>query len=255
MSILANVVKEAVYKKTDFDDVKSDLKKLEVSASNTSAQDGGVDQAKEVNVREMKVYQNVLSAVKYQRDAYIMGTDHADLRKIQRAASQGETSNTTESSTDGNSTTNNSDEPKAKVTVTYRELLNQNPTVDPTSMGSEQLTGLFAWFLPSPTMHSALLPWTMWTIAPPAPGTPEGGPLRRLIKRSVSNLIPLSQSLLDGIMKSNILYILKDESWKDSVKGSSRSYLGGGSAAGGNIAGHTNTGGRVVTTKTVRIDE
>lgn len=49
-------------------------------------------------------------------------------------------------------------------------------------------------------------------------------------------------------MKSSMLYVLSDDAMRDSVKGSSRNYLGG------NVLGvQQNNAGKFVTTKTVQI--
>eukprot|EP00558_Chaetoceros_sp_UNC1202_P005682 CAMPEP_0197245216 /NCGR_PEP_ID=MMETSP1429-20130617/10068_1 /TAXON_ID=49237 /ORGANISM="Chaetoceros sp., Strain UNC1202" /LENGTH=103 /DNA_ID=CAMNT_0042705669 /DNA_START=25 /DNA_END=336 /DNA_ORIENTATION=- len=103
-------------------------------------------------------------------------------------------------------------------------------------------------------MHNAVLPTVLYTIAPSTPSLPSGGPLRRLINRSVCDLIPLSQDSVDYVMRNNILWVLKDESWRNSVKGSSRHYFSGSMQEGneGGAGGGTNS--RVVTTKTVRFD-
>ena len=81
--ILSDVVKSYVYERSNFDDLKSDLKKIEDSGAslysskhnienNTKDEKNGI-----FNIREMKLYQNLLNNVKYQRDVYIMGVEHA----------------------------------------------------------------------------------------------------------------------------------------------------------------------------------
>jgi hypothetical protein len=251
MNILVNTVKEAVYKKTDFDDLKSDLKKLEgkEDGKETKEAASSIDIiGTNVNVREMKAYKNLLSAAKYQRDAYIMGNDHAELRKTQREEEDERISKTTIDDEDDEE--DEDDEfAEPKIRITYHDYLHKNPTVDSKSLGNNQLTNMCSWFIPSPTMHTALLPTALWTIAPPSPHVPEGGPLRRVIHRSSCALIPLSQNLLDRVMKSSILYVLSDQAMRDSVKGTSRNYLGG------SVKGvQQSNGGKFVTTKTVLID-
>jgi len=91
MGILASTVKEALYNGTDFDDLKSDLKKLEkVEETDSSNYASSIDIiGTNVCIRKMKVYKNLLSAVKYQRDAYIMGTEHAEQQKVDRKRGPG----------------------------------------------------------------------------------------------------------------------------------------------------------------------
>lgn len=302
MNILINSIKEAVYKKTDFDDLKSDLKRLEgkdvdlrgqkqksfndnvrgvspgsISTASTASADASTRTQNhtgpssidiigtQINVREMKAYKNLLSSVKYQRDAYIMGKDHADLRKTEREEEQRQLESkqsrsdnnidifNEEESDDGSSNDDYDNESNegfvhSPGSVTYNNFLLKNPTVADSSIGKHQLTHLCSWFIPSPTMHNAILPTALWTISPPSPNMPEGGPLRRIINRSFCALIPLSQNLLDQTMKSSMLYVLSDDAMRDSVKGSSRNYLGG------NVLGvQQNNAGKFVTTKTVQI--
>lgn len=334
MGMLANALKEAVYKKTDFDDLKSDLKKIEDSTSNTnssSARAGAsgsssplslkdlssdekspkVERRKDssssidiigssVNLKDMKVYQNVLSTIKYQRDAYIMGTEYADQRKAEREQMENLPTVTEDGVSDTDTVERSSHQTAlhsqdhtiqntsstsstSTGTLSYKSYLDRYPNAvirapsSSSSLANTQLTGLLEWFIPSQTMHNALLPTVLWTIAPPTSQLPEGGPLRKKINRSVCDLIPLSQDLLDATMKSSILWVLSDESWRESVKGSSRNYLSSTDGRSGITDGSTNihpstssssfashhdtgsslgsgSGGRVVITKTIRMN-
>lgn len=261
MNILINTVKEAVYKKTDFHDLKSDLKKLEGKediAGTPGARELAIDATVDiigtnVNVREMKVYKNLLTSLKYQRDAYIMGGEHAELRKTQRAQEEEEE----ELKSMQDIADEEDEEEFIKPAPTYRDYLNKNPVVQSESLGRNQFTHLCSWFVPSVTVHNAVLPTFLWTLAPPPHlvsghvNVQEGGPLRRVIHRSFCALIPLSQNLLDRTMKNSILYILSDQAWRDTVKGTSRNFLGGSTGVLG--AQQNPVENKFVTTKTVRI--
>ena len=262
MGILANTIKEALYNRTDFDDLKSDLKKLEkVEETDASNSASSIDIiGTNVDVREMKVYKNLLSVVKYQRDAHIMGSEHAERRKVEREVErEKEAKEQIDPYIEDDDSFSDvaSEGSKVPPKISYQDYLNKYSIVNASSLGSSQLNGLFSWFIPSPTMHDALLPTVLWTIAPLSSTFPEGGPLRGRINRSVCDLIPLSQSLLDGVMKQNILWVLSDESWRESVKGSSRNYLNAAEGGpSGNVAGtQSSTGGRVITTKTLRLNK
>ena len=262
MGILASTIKEALYKGTNFDDLKSDLKKLEkvdeVDSSNSASSIDII--GTNINVREMKVYKNLLSAVKYQRDAYIMGTEHAEQRKVDREIEvelvrERDVTNQFDPyiADDENNSLRDGRNERLKLSrkTPYQDYLNKHPNVNVSSLGVSQLNELFTWFIPSTTMHEALLPTVLWTIVPPSPTFPEGGPLRGRINRSICDLIPLSQSLLDQSMKQSLLWFLKDDAWRESVKGSSRNYL---SAAEGNQTGNpVGQQSNVVTTKTLRL--
>lgn len=232
-----------------------------------------------INMREFKLYQSILSNLRYQRDAYIMGTDHANMRKEQREREEEikkqkqeeaararrareanpflsemddffDTEIETGQSRNGNG--NGIGVGDGNVPMTYRDYLALHPTVvDPSSLGNQQLNGIISWFIPSPTMYDSVLPTVLWTIAPPSSLQPGGGPLRRQINRSVCDLIPMSQNLLNDVMQRNIVWVLTDSSWRESVKGSSRNYF---NITGGNQNSDAglNTSSRVVTTKTAR---
>ncbi len=134
-----------------------------------------------------------------------------------------------------------------KAPFTYRDYLELHPTVvDSSSLCNQQLNGILSWFIPSPTVYDSLLPNVLYTISPPSPLQPQGGPLRRRINRSVCDLIPMSQNLLNDAVQSNVMWVLTDSSWRESVKGSSRNYF-----TANQNSGH-NPNSRVVTTKTMR---
>lgn len=226
-SLVASAAKDFVYSRSDpqLDDLKSDLKKLENSKSNT----GMVESQKGINVRDMKLYQNVLSTLKYQRDLYIMGKETADTNKIKREGTQ------------------------FIQTIdfkSYQDFMPSMPILINDSLGKRQLNDIANWFIPSKTMHDAILPTVLWTLSEPNPLQPGGGVLRRQFSRSMIDLIPLSQHLLDSSLKSTILWAMKDESMKMNVKGSSLSYLGG-TQKSGKDTDIESMGGRLVATKTV----
>lgn len=327
--ILSDAVKEYVYKQNTFDDLKSDLKKIEdsgatmitgsdllfntqslsgtngehksssnrdatgIGGGSTTRTDSGKNNSgsTEFNIREMKLYQNLLSNVKYQRDAYIMGVDHANRRKKHRdnlaqtekeAEKEKSNKNNSNNTTISSSSLSSKHEPSrafpfgvvniSKNTTlrpftTYQQYLDLNPLIpsppsqtSSPSAASTQLIQLATWFIPSPVMHESLLPTVLWTIAPPMTqphNLPDGGPLRKQVVQSSAALIPLSQSLLDATMKNSIIWVLQNSSWRESMKGTTRSLVGnmkrdenGGSSGNGGAAGN----GKFVTTKTVSCD-
>jgi hypothetical protein len=243
--VISDAVKDYVYKQSNFDDLKSDLKRFEDSAKKDS--DFNLTTASSsFNIREMKLYQNLLASVKYQRDAYIMGTDHAKLQKEQRDEFSKDSSLAFPFGTIMSTT----------QLTTYQQYLDKNPLIpQANTLASTQLTKLAAWFIPSQTMHNALLPTVLWTIAPPFTppyNLPEGGPLRKQAVLSSSALIPLSQSLLDASMKNNIIWVLGDSSWRDSMKGTTRGMVGKMQI---DEDDNSSASGRFVTTKTVSWDQ
>ena len=254
--IISDAMKEYIYKRSNFDDLKSDLKKYEDRSKKVSDDDDADDDADvshknegSFNIREMKLYQNLLTSVTYQRDAYIMGLNHADSQKQHRADVAIEKQNPSKDSSLAFpfGTIKNT-----LQFTTYQQYLDKNPLIpQEITPASTQLTNLAAWFLPSPVMHNALLPTVLWTIAPaftPPHNLPQSGPLRKQVIRSSSDLIPLSQSLLDRTMKNSIIWVLEDSKWRDHIKGTTRGMVGKMQRdEDENLTGS----GRFVTTKTV----
>lgn len=232
-SLVAGAAKDFVYSRTDpqLDDLKSDLKKLE----NRNKKAGEASNQSGINIRGMKLYQNVLSTLKFQRDVYIMGEDFADKNSKKR-----------------NSFLPGDDKPSriAKPMHVYKDFIPPSPKVGADSLANKQLIDIATWFIPSKTMYDSLRPTILWTISQPNSSQPDGGVLRHQFHRSVIDLIPLSQPLLDSSLKSTIKWFLKDDTMKMSVKGSSLSYLGGAQNHDSNTVPEQ-TGGRVVATKTV----
>jgi len=248
--IISSAVKEYVDKRSSFDDLKSDLKKFE--DSKRAGLPNNKDEGSNFNLREMKLYQNLLSSVKYQRDSYIMGEDHANIKKRHRENEAEKTKERRESSLAFPFGMNSS----TTVYSTYRQYLEQNPLIPQASptLASSQLTHLAGWFIPSPTVHNAILPTVLWTISPPytAPHyLPDGGPLRRQVIRSCSHLIPLSQPLLDRAVKNSIIWVLEDSNWRESIKGSTRGLV---EKMQGDEDESSGGSGRFVTTKTVSLN-
>jgi hypothetical protein len=228
-SLVASAAKDFVYSRSDpqLDDLKSDLKKLESSQSKT----GTIPNQTGINVRDMRLYQNVLSTLKYQRDMYIMGKETADKNRIKRQ---------------------NTQSLPAMEVKPNNDIIQSMPLLINESLGKQQLNDIASWFIPSKTMHDAILPTILWTLSEPNPLQPGGGVLRRQFSRSIIDLIPLSQPLLDSSLKSTILWALKDESIKMGVRGSSLSYLGGTQKNDKDIDTES-AGGRVVATKTILV--
>jgi hypothetical protein len=210
------------------------------------------------DVKEHKLYKQLLSAAQYQRDAYIMGSQHAELRKSERAADAAvaleiqEQKNTLELK----EFDEESDEfvipyePLRPQPPTYRDFLRLYPNLDQSTLGFQQLNSLSRWFIPSQTMHNSLLPTVLWTITKPMTpphNLPHGGPLYRQISKSMVTLVPLGQPLVDLAVKNNVLWVLKDQTMKGWVTGATNGYVSNMQRD----AEDDNMGAKFVTTKTV----
>ena len=226
--IINDVMAEFVNNRSEYDELKSEWKKFEVSATETSGK----------GFREMKLYQNLLGSIKYQRDAYFMGEKYAEERQSFRAVEDEK----------GKKTLAFPFGPITKKMTTYEHHLEKQPILPQITTASVQLTNLAEWFIPSPTMHNALLPTVLWTISPP----PNSGPLRKQAARASSDLIPLSQPVLDRAMKNSLVWVLNNSKWRESIKGSTRGLVG---RLQEDDSGNVNENGRFVTTKTINVNE
>lgn len=147
-------------------------------------------------MRDTELYQLALRSLVWQRDNYLVGRDYADERGAQRRKQKQilETHQLTPS-----------------VDLPFSRM-----PYDATALGNVQLVRLGSWFIPSPVVHRSLLPIVV--------GLPTG-PLNEPILRATANLIPMSQNNLDNVMKSRILWFLKDEHWRSVIKNSTKGYI------------------------------
>jgi hypothetical protein len=147
-------------------------------------------------MRNSELYQLALRSLLFQRDNYLVGKDYADLRNTQRRRQQ-----------------------QLHSAVPFQSSLDlpfSRIPYDATGLGNLQIGGLLQWFIPSPTVHRALLPIVV--------GLPTGA-LNEPILRAVANLIPLAQPNLDNVVKGRLLWFLKDEHWRGVIKNSTKGYI------------------------------
>lgn len=79
-----------------------------------------------------------------------------------------------------------------------------------------QLLKLTTNFIPSPTMFESLKPLVLWA------------PFNVLIQptsTAVVSSLPLTQQLIDGSMKSNLIWVLTDHEWRSWMKDSTSGYI------------------------------
>lgn len=147
-------------------------------------------------MRNTELYQLALRSLLWQRDNYLVGRDYADERSALRRKQKQLLQN--------------------HQLDTLVDLPFSRMPFDATALGNLQLVRLGSWFIPSPVVHRSLLPIVV--------GLPSG-PLNEPILRATANLIPMSQNNLDNVMKSRILWFLKDERWRSVIKNSTKGYI------------------------------
>jgi len=154
------------------------------------------------NMRKTSIYKGVLSQVQWQRDNYIVGSDYANIRNEQRANS-------------------NSSKKELPSSPSFHPLLEEYAKIKrgQESMAHLQLRGLGQWFLPSSTVMDAARPQVLYLA------NFTDGPLRIPLRRSLCDIIPLSQDQVDSIFKSSIITFLADDEWKHFIKGHTGGYI------------------------------
>jgi hypothetical protein len=171
-----------------------------------------VDNAEEPNaIKDTELYKLALRNLQWQRDNYLVGKTYADQRKQQRKGGGMVT---------GDEPSSDSGSFRPIVPIEQRALDSglspyQIP-FDATAYGNIQLTGLASWFIPSQTVHYSLLPIVV--------GLPLG-PLFQPILQATANLIPLSQSNLDFLVKDQLLWFLDNSEWRQVIKSNTKGYI------------------------------
>jgi len=168
-------------------------------------------------MRDTELYKFTLNALRWQRDAYLVGTAYADSRKKQRKLEESNSQDAGLSS----SVTGTGMVPEMSTAMIQTQIVDahkQNTRMRNPSLGQTQLVQLGKWFIPSDTSKGALLPTVLWLPGP-------NGPLDRPFSRAVTSIIPMSQANLDSVMKNNILWVLKNEAWRNHAKFGASGYV------------------------------
>jgi hypothetical protein len=171
-----------------------------------------VDNAEEPNsIKDTELYKLALRNLQWQRDNYLVGKDYANQRKQQRKGGGMMTGDEAESDSG----------PFTPIVPIEQRALDSGLSpyqipFDATAYGNIQLTGLASWFIPSPTVHYSLLPIV---VALPL------GPLFQPILQATANLIPLSQSNLDILVKDQLLWFLDNSEWRQVIKSNTKGYI------------------------------
>lgn len=169
-------------------------------------------------MRETELYKFTLNSLRWQRDAYFVGAPYADTRKRQRKL---EEINRQDVSADSvsSSLTGAGLVPEMSSAMIQAQIIEANKVnTNKFPLGHTQLVQLGKWLIPSDTTKGALLPTVLWLPGP-------DGPLDRPFARAVTSIIPMSQSNLDWVMKTNILWVLKDEAWRNHAKFGASGYV------------------------------
>lgn len=135
--------------------------------------------ADSASVRALPFYDSTLEALRFQRDSYLVGPAYADRKEKQR-----------------------------RQRLPPSRSIPQMP-FDATALGHIQLVHVGAWFIPSETIRTALLPIVL--------SLPSGA-LKEPIVNTVSTAIPMAQPPLDRAVKNAILDVMDNPHMRQLVK-------------------------------------
>ena len=164
--------------------------------------------------KDSDAYRNIFSMVQWYRDSFIVGSEFADQRSVERRGEESKKKNDRESD-------------NAKQTFSLpNSFLNVNPSIYATIIPITKFTGygyplLHSYaesYIPSKDAVNLLLPSATWLVS-------RDGPMLPTATSSLAQTIPLAQSSSDWAMKDNVLWVLKDEEWKAYAKSITTVYV------------------------------
>jgi hypothetical protein len=156
--------------------------------------------------KDSDAYQSLLSTVKWYRDSFFIGNLFADRRSAERNSGRGENMQILIGNTGINK--------------------NAIPKSDPsTAMAHPLLISAAECYLRSIAAVDMLRPYATWAVS-------MDGPLAGTATQSLAQSILWSQSSCDWAMRENLLWVLKDQEWREFAKTITtryvdRSYKGG----------------------------
>ena len=162
--------------------------------------------------KDVPLYDIISQALKYHRDSYLVGSTYASIQRFRRTKQYNNVGPTFNAATE-------------HFTWNHMPLASGKKEE---SIANVHLQGLVTWFIPSKTMLELVRPTVMWTVSPPLIRLTvwsHGGPLYSPLVQAISNLIPLSQPMLDQILKESMLQLLKSPEWRHWVKGTTGGYV------------------------------
>jgi hypothetical protein len=139
-----------------------------------------------VALRKTAIFQSTYKILEWQRDNYLVGTEYAEWRKVERQ--------------------------KERPGPT---MISEIP-FDPQALGHAQITNLASWFIPSETVRAAVLP-----LVTPLPMTT----LFPITVPATVSILQGQQQNLDPLMKSALLEYLKNPDNRLAMKNSMQGYI------------------------------
>lgn len=219
------------------------------STSKTNDEDKESEELAFTIDKDSETYHNILSMAKWYRDSFFIGLEYANVNQQQQQLhhhhhhQQGIMNQSPRQKED-------EDQRRKRVSLLqqqrdyekrqqrHQQLNNSNnvtplrryrpqitsytPTPPITSphnaTGYPILSTLFENYITSPYAYNTVHPYATWI-------TSSYGPLYPIASTSLSQSIPLGQSLLNWTCRENVLWLLQDDEWKDWGKSITRGYI------------------------------
>ena len=167
--------------------------------------------------RDSDTYRNIFSMVQWYRDSLLMGSEFADRRNAERQSTPDDKPKVDRRRNAQKSTTNrtrpwNSDSPLGYQT------LHSNIPDSATAWAYPPLLAAAENCIRSQSVADSFRPSALWLVS-------RDGPMLEPATRSLAQSIPMAQSALDDAMRNNVLWLLKDEGWKDFAKSITTRYV------------------------------
>ncbi|KAL7541664.1 hypothetical protein ACHAWF_007001 [Thalassiosira exigua] len=174
-------------------EIRNPQKMGTTGARASGAEDVGEELAFTLN-KDSDTYRNIYSTVQWYRDSFLIGSSFADQRSVERK-SEGMQAN--------------------KQNAKQCSI----PKPDPkTAMGHPLLLSSAVNYIRSVAAIDLLKPYATWVAS-------KGGPMFPTASQSLAQSIPLAQSSCDWAMRENLLWVLKDEEWREFAKNITTSYV------------------------------
>jgi len=159
--------------------------------------------------KESDTYRNILSTVQWYRDSFLIGSSFADRRNAERKVVHNHNDVKVDSSGE-------------KLLHHHQSIMDQGviiPKSDPsTATGHPLLLSAFENYVRSTYAVDLLRPYATWVGS-------KDGPMFVTATRSMASTIPLGQSSCDWATRENLLWVLKDEEWKEFAKSITTTYV------------------------------
>ncbi|KAL9179796.1 hypothetical protein ACHAXT_007766 [Thalassiosira profunda] len=158
--------------------------------------------------RDSDTYKSIFSTVQWYRDQFMIGTDFADRRSAER---KGGNTHSPEVQSVGESVMG--------IIGSQTTKRSDIPLSDPTTaMAHPLLLSSAESYVRSVAAVDLLRPYATWIAS-------KDGPLFHTATQSLAQTIPLGQSSCDWAMRENLLWVLKDEEWREFAKSITTKYV------------------------------